>query len=64
VRRQPISGYNNWAQQVTVQSVAPDNLTASRPNSVTLPTARVTVTITHNGKYVYSESWIVSAPNS
>ena len=64
VRRQPISGYNNWAQQVTVQSVAPDNLTASRPNSVTLPTARVTVTITHNGKYVYSESWIVTAPNS
>ena len=64
VRRQPISGYSNWAQKVTVQSVAPDNLTASRPNTVSLPNARVTVTITHNGKYVYSESWIVSAPNS
>ena len=64
VRRQPISSYTNWAQKVTVQSVAPDNLTAARPNTVTLPNARVTVTITHNGKYVYSESWIVSAPNS
>lgn len=63
-RRQPISGYSNWAQQVTVQSVAPDNLTVTRPNSVTIPTARVTVTITHNGRTIYSESWIVAAPNS
>jgi hypothetical protein len=64
VRRQPIAAYANWAQKVTVQSVAPDNVTAARPNSVTLPNARVTVTITHNGKIIYSESWIVSAPNS
>lgn len=64
VTRHPLSGFANWGQQVTVQSVQPDTLTASRPNSVTLPTARVTVVITHHGKNVYTASWIVTAPNS
>ena len=64
VTRHPLNAYSTWAQQVTVQSVQPDTLTAGRPNSVTLPTARVTVVITHNGKNVYTASWIITAPNS
>jgi len=58
-----VSGYSSWAQQVTVQSVQPDALTATRPNNVTLSTARVTVVITHNGHPVHTASWIVAAPN-
>lgn len=64
VTRHQLTAFSNWGQQVTVQSVQPDTLTASRPNNVTLPTARVTCTITHNGKIVYTASWIVTAPNS
>lgn len=63
VTRHPVSGYANWAQQVTVQSVQPDALTSTRPNSLTLSTARVTVAITHHGNTVYTASWIVAAPN-
>ena len=46
VRRQPIAGYPNWAQQVVVETVATDNIASVRPDDVTEPTARVTVTIT------------------
>ena len=65
VRRNPISAYANWAQKVTVQSVDPTNLTAVRPNDpVNLPTARITVTILHNNRQVYTASWLVTAPNN
>ena len=64
VTANPINMYGSWSQQVTVSSVDPNNVTAVRPNSVTLPNARITVTITHNGKQIYSASWLVSAPNS
>jgi hypothetical protein len=64
VTRHPVSGYSNWAQRVTVQSVQPAALATTQPNSMTLSTARVTVVITHNGNVVYTASWIVAAPNS
>jgi hypothetical protein len=64
IRRNAISNYSSWTQQVTVQSVDPQNLDAVRPNSVTLPTARVTVQILHGAKKVYKGSWLVAAPNS
>jgi Tfp pilus assembly protein PilV len=64
VDRAPIPAYSNWAQQVTVQSVDPNNVNSVRPNDPTIPTARVTVTITHHGKFVYSSSWLLMAPNN
>ena len=64
IRRNTISTYSNWTQKVTVQSVDPVNLNAARPNSVTLPTARVTVVILHGSKTVYKASWLIAAPNS
>lgn len=63
VTRHAVSGFANWAQQVTVQSVQPDALTATRPNSTTLTSARVQVVVTHNGRIIYTASWIVAAPN-
>lgn len=64
VTRHPVSGYSSWAQQVTVQSVAPTNLTATfPPDPVNYSTARVAVVITHKGKPVYTASWIVAAPD-
>jgi type II secretory pathway pseudopilin PulG len=64
VRRQPITGYAGWAQNVVVESVDPNQIAAVRPDTVTLPTARVTVTVTRNGQFVHSASWLVVAPNS
>jgi type II secretory pathway pseudopilin PulG len=63
VTRNTITGYGNWTQKVTVQSVDPTSLTSVRPNSVSLPTARVTVIILHNAKQVYQTSFMVVASN-
>jgi len=62
-RRQPIAAYATWSQAVAVQTVAADNVASVRPNDLTVPMARVTVTIRHNGKNVYATSWLVAAPN-
>jgi prepilin-type N-terminal cleavage/methylation domain-containing protein len=64
VHRSPIPAYSNWAQQVNVQTVDPSNVNTIRPTDPTVPTARVTVTITHHGKFVYSTSWLLMAPNN
>jgi len=64
IRRNAINTYSTWTQQVTVQSVDPTNLDAVRPNSVTLPTARLTVVVLHNSKKVYRATWLICAPNS
>ena len=58
-----ISTYPNWSQQVTVQTVALNQLTSVRPNDQTVPTARVTVIILHNNQQVYQASWVVAAPD-
>jgi prepilin-type N-terminal cleavage/methylation domain-containing protein len=64
VRRQPITKYSTWSQKVTITTVDPNNVTAVRPNDPTVPTARVTVVITHNNREVYQASWLITAPNS
>jgi type II secretory pathway pseudopilin PulG len=56
------SNYATWGQRVTVESVNPDNLTAVIAH-LTLepalrPVSRVTVSVLHNGKAVYSQSWL------
>lgn len=63
VRRQSMSQFSNWTQSIAVQSVPDDQLTSSSVNTVSEPTARVTVTIKHNNKQVYQMSWIAVAPN-
>lgn len=63
VRRNPINTYSNWSQSVTINTVDPTNVTASRPNDPTVPTARVSVVIKHNGAVVYQVSWLITAPN-
>lgn len=63
VCRQPINSYSNWSQKVTVQTVAADQLNSVRPNSMTVPTARVTVQILHNNKIVHTVSWLTVAPS-
>jgi hypothetical protein len=63
VRRQPIAGYGTWSQKVKVETVASDALSSVRPNSISVPTAKITVTILHNTKIVYTTSWIVVGPS-
>jgi hypothetical protein len=54
--------YSGWEQQVKVDCVLRDNLSQTTAH-LTLtpdlrPTNRVTVNILHNGRQIYSESWI------
>lgn len=64
VHRNPIPTYSNWAQQVTVQSVDPNNVNTVTGSDPTCPTARVTVAVLHHGKLVYTTSWLLMAPNN
>lgn len=57
-RRQTLSSFASWRQSVVVETVDPDLLTATVPKGST-PANRVTVTISHNGKSVYSMFWYV-----
>lgn len=58
------SDYSTWRQGVTVTSVRPDDLTTTMAHltlpPVQRPTSRVTVTIYHNDKTVYSQSWVAA----
>ena len=60
-RRQPISGYPGWSQEVQVESVSRDSVTEAVADTMSEPTARVTVTIKRNGTRVYSTSWLAVA---
>jgi len=56
--------YNGWSQTVKVESVNPDDLTKVKAH-LTLepqlrPASRITVSVIHNGKTVYTQSWIAS----
>jgi len=56
-RRQTLANYPNWTQSIKVQNVDTNLLTSVVPNGSS-PAIRVTVTITHNGKYVCDMSWV------
>jgi len=62
VRRQKIDSLPSGAQVVTVETVAEDTISSTRPNDPTLPVVKVTVRVTHNTKEVYRTRWIVAAP--
>ncbi|HZL37821.1 MAG TPA: hypothetical protein VFC78_21060 [Tepidisphaeraceae bacterium] len=57
----PISTYPNWTQTISVQTVDSNNVGNVLPSNQALPTARVTVTITHAGHFVYTTSWLALA---
>ncbi|MDB5356160.1 MAG: Tfp pilus assembly protein PilV [Phycisphaerales bacterium] len=63
VKRSPISTYPNWSQSVVVQTVAANQVNSARPNDITVPTAKVTVTIQHKGHFVYQTCWLAMAPD-
>jgi hypothetical protein len=46
-----------------VQTAAANQVNSARPNDITVPTAKVTVTIKHNGHFVYQASWLAMAPD-
>lgn len=59
-----IGTYPNWTQTVSVQTVDNNNIGTVLPTSQSVPTARVTVTITHAGHFVYQTSWLALAADS
>jgi prepilin-type N-terminal cleavage/methylation domain-containing protein len=61
---QPIAGYSNWSQVVTVQSVSDRNLNTVIANSTIEWTARVTVQVLCGGRVIYQTSWLATEPPS
>ena len=64
-RRQSLgSNYSSWTQSVKIETIKPDSLstTISHLNLTPdlRPTCRCTVTVTHNGKTVYTQNWIAA----
>jgi prepilin-type N-terminal cleavage/methylation domain-containing protein len=59
-----IDNYGTWTQKISVQTVSLNGLSSTRPSDATVPTARITVTITHSGRTVYQSSWLTCAPNT
>jgi type II secretory pathway pseudopilin PulG len=60
-RRNVLSNFTGWSQTITVQNVDPNKITLVVPNATT-QMERITVTIQHNGKTLYTESWLNTAP--
>jgi type II secretory pathway pseudopilin PulG len=58
---QSMSGMTGWQQVVSVQYVDHNCLTLAVPDTQVEPTARITVVITRQGKFVYQTSWIATA---
>jgi Tfp pilus assembly protein PilV len=64
-RRQSLgTNYSTWSQKVKVETMKPYNLqTVTSHLNLTpdlRPTCRCTVTITHNGHTIYTQSWIAA----
>ena len=56
-----ISELPNWAQIVKFQYVDPNNITLVVPDATAPATGRMTVTITHSNRLIYTTSWLVTA---
>jgi len=57
--RKPLKGYENWSQEVTVDTVAEDHLESIRPKDPRAPAARVSLKVFHNANLVHQSSWVV-----
>jgi prepilin-type N-terminal cleavage/methylation domain-containing protein len=57
----PIESLQGWEQVVDVQNVDPNRLTLTIPDDPNCKTAKVVVTVKHNGKPVYTTNWIAAA---
>jgi prepilin-type N-terminal cleavage/methylation domain-containing protein len=56
-----LPGMTGWSQVVDVSYVDASLLTSAVPDTQYEPTARVTVSVVHNGKQVYRTSWLAAA---
>ena len=61
VGRTPIDADVGWEQRVSLQTVDPKRISSTFPNNPTIPTARLTVSIYHRGRYIYGANWLVVA---
>jgi Tfp pilus assembly protein PilV len=61
VDRAPIRADENWTQEVSVTGVDEKQIGSPVEHQFSTPTARLQVTIYHNGRYVYDANWLVVA---
>ncbi len=58
-----LSQFSGWTQSIDVQYVDPNLITSAVPDTQYEVTSRVTVTVSHNGKSILTEKWLVVAPS-
>src|SRR5438552_1570100 len=56
-----IAAMNNWTQVVDFQYIDPDSIRNAVPDTQEEPTGRITITIKHYGRNLYTTSWVVAA---
>jgi Tfp pilus assembly protein PilV len=59
--RNTLSNLTGWTQSIAVNSVDPNHITSTVPDGTT-SMERITVTISHLGQTVYTESWLNVSP--
>ena len=57
--RAPISFAAGWVQQVSVQSVDNQSIGNAVAKDRAGPTAQLVVTVSHNGRFVYTGRWLI-----
>ena len=62
VRGLRMNNLGEWAQSITVETVAEDALKTVGTKDPAAPTARVTVRIMHHGREVHRLTWLAAAP--
>jgi prepilin-type N-terminal cleavage/methylation domain-containing protein len=58
-----LSAFSGWTQAIDVSYVDHNYVASIVPDSQVEITSRVTVTVTHNGKPILTQQWLVVAPN-
>lgn len=57
-----LNNFTGWTQAIQVDYVDPNYVATPVPSSTATITARVTVTVTHNGHVVHTAKWLVAQP--
>jgi len=56
----PLANYGSWSQNISVQTVNTGQVASTRPTDQTVGLAKISVSVTHAGHFVYKTSWLVS----
>lgn len=63
-RGSPLADFPNWQQRVTIEPVDESDICAASHTPRATPTARLRVSIYHDGRPIHSASWLIINPDT